>query len=91
MTPADVYRAGLVRTFLAQGHARRIREARNISRREVATVCGVTRGAYGAWEDGRREPGTEAALKLYELMALLTGDPELKVKYADALPATRAG
>ena len=61
-----------LRDAVISGRAREIREAAHITQGDVASVCGVTRGAVASWERGRRVPQErDAALRYLGLLDAL--------------------
>ena len=38
-------------------HLKKLRQLRQLSRREVAGQLGISESAYASWEQGRRDPG----------------------------------
>lgn len=61
-----------VRELIATGAARRIREAARLSLAEMAKPCHVTASAVWRWEQGKRMPRGEAALRYAALLDGLT-------------------
>ena len=53
-------------------HLKKLRQLRQLSRREVAGQLGISESAYASWEQGRRDPGIADLLKL---MSVLKIDP----------------
>ena len=61
-----------LRDTVISGRAREIREAAHITQGDVASACGVTRGAVASWEAGRRLPQErELALRYLGLLDAL--------------------
>lgn len=69
--PADLTAIARVRASLADGSARRGREASGISAPEVAAALGVSRQSVSAWESGRSVPSAGHALAYARLLASL--------------------
>lgn len=62
LTQRDLKLIADTRAALADGSARRQREAAGIRPGELAAVIGVTRQAVAQWESGKRVPGAENVL-----------------------------
>lgn len=60
-----------VRSDLRSGRARAIREAAGLSQAEIARPIGVERATVALWEQHRRIPRGDAALRYAELLRRL--------------------
>ncbi|WP_443068508.1 helix-turn-helix domain-containing protein [Streptomyces sp. NBC_01352] len=65
--------------MLASGQARERRLTLRMSLREVATALDMTPGSLSRWESGRVQPRPGAALKLADLLGIVTADSREKV------------
>lgn len=71
MKPAQVRRALNVRDLAANGSARAIREAADVTLREAARILDVASSTLSRWETGTARPGIDDALKWAELLDVL--------------------
>ena len=69
MNRRDLTLIAETRTSLADGSARRDREAAGVRVSEVAAVVGVSPQAVSQWEHGRRVPATAHALAYGKALA----------------------
>jgi transcriptional regulator with XRE-family HTH domain len=60
-----------VRTLLASGQARRLRERAGLTQQEVGQACGVTATAVARWESGDRLPHGETLARYGGLLERL--------------------
>lgn len=71
MKPADLAAVSWARAACASGEARKIREDARLTLDDMASGCGVTRGAVWLWETGQRAPGRDKALAYARLLRSL--------------------
>jgi transcriptional regulator with XRE-family HTH domain len=65
----------LLRRALADGTARRLREAAGLSLADVARPAGVTAATISRWESGTRTPRAEQALRYAAVLKALQAVP----------------
>jgi DNA-binding transcriptional regulator YiaG len=70
--PADLAAIARIRAALADGSARRTREASGISAAEFAAALGVARQSVSAWESGRSVPAAAHALAYAKALTAVT-------------------
>lgn len=63
MAQAQILRLADVRAALASGEAQRLREAAQLSIGEVARACGVDQSTVWRWEQGKRIPRGQTAIR----------------------------
>lgn len=66
MTPrTTLERVATARKLTANGEARRLRQAANLSLADIGNACGIEPATIWKWETGRRRPRTGEALIRY--------------------------
>ncbi|MFI2367262.1 helix-turn-helix domain-containing protein [Streptomyces sp. NPDC018833] len=68
MAQNHILRLAQVRAAVANGEAKRLREAAQLSIGEVAEACGVDQSTVWRWERGTRKPHGEKALRYGDLI-----------------------
>ena len=68
MAQAQILRLADVRAALASGEAQRLREAAQLSIGEVARACGVDQSTVWRWEQGKRLPRGETAIRYADVI-----------------------
>ncbi|MBM0238433.1 helix-turn-helix transcriptional regulator [Micromonospora sp. ATA32] len=63
MTPEQVRRARAMRRLAAQGKARELRRAHDLSLRELAVIIGTTASTLSRWETGLAKPRVTSAVR----------------------------
>lgn len=64
----DLIAIAKARTALRDGTARRVRQHRNLTLREVAQVAQITPATLSRWESGKRVPRGEALLRYARIL-----------------------
>lgn len=72
MRPSDLAVIARTRAALADGSARRKREALGVTGPEIAGVAGVSRQSLSAWESGRAVPSARHALAYARALGAVT-------------------
>lgn len=73
MSTKEVLRLSRVRSLMASGEARRIREAANLSQRDIAQALNVSVPTVSRWENGARYARGDHALAYLDLLEALDG------------------
>lgn len=68
MAQAQILRLADVRAALASGEAQRLREAAQLSIGEVARACGVDQSTVWRWEQGKRLPRGQTAIRYADVI-----------------------
>lgn len=68
MAQAQILRLADVRAALASGEAQRLREAAQLSIGEVARACGVDQSTVWRWEQGKRLPRGQPAIRYADVI-----------------------
>jgi transcriptional regulator with XRE-family HTH domain len=75
-----------VRKMLADGTARQYRERANLSRSDLACELSVDESTYARWENAKRVPRRDIALRLGDLLAKLKATLDADVGKGPAAP-----
>lgn len=87
MAQAQILRLADVRAALASGEAQRLREAAQLSIGEVARACGVDQSTVWRWEQGKRLPRGQTAIRYGDVIDSLRKQASSTDSGNDVLPA----